>query len=67
VLLVRWFHRSRRGLSLLISVICTSHLPSYQSVCLSSSLVGEVIGAVRTLLAKSIEKITLLVDMVKDV
>jgi hypothetical protein len=30
-------------------------------------LAGEVVGAVRTLLAKSIEKMTLLVDMVKDV
>jgi hypothetical protein len=67
VLLVRWFHRLRRGLSLLFSVICASHLPSYQSVHLSSSLAGEVMSAVRTLLAKSTEKMTLLVDMVKDV
>jgi hypothetical protein len=67
VLSVRWFHRSRRGLSLLLSAICASHLPSYQSARLSSSLVGEVMSAVRTLLTKSIEKITLLVDMVKDV
>jgi hypothetical protein len=34
---------------------------------LSSSLTGEVMGAVRTLLAKSIEKMILLVDIVKDV
>jgi hypothetical protein len=67
VLLVRWFYRSRRGLSLLFSVICALHLPSCQSACLSSSLVGEVVGTVRTLLAKSIEKMILLVDMVKDV
>jgi hypothetical protein len=66
VLLVRWFHRSRRGLSLLFSVICALHLPSYQSARLSSSLTGEVIGAVRTLLTKSIEKMILLVDIVKD-
>jgi hypothetical protein len=67
VLSVRWFYRSRRGLSLLFSVICASHLPSYQSARLSSSLIGEVVGAIRTLLTKSIEKMTLLVDMVKDV
>jgi hypothetical protein len=67
VLSVRWFYRSRRGLSLLFSVICTSHLPSCQSARLSSSLAGEVVGAARTLLAKSTEKMTLLVDMVKDV
>jgi hypothetical protein len=66
VLSVRWFYRSRRGISLLFSVICASHLPSCQSVCLSSSLAGEVIGAIRTLLTKSIEKMILLVDMVKD-
>jgi hypothetical protein len=67
VLLVRWFYRSRGGLSLLFSIICASHLPSYQSARLSSSLAGEVIGAIRTLLAKSIEKMIYLVDMVKDV
>ena len=67
MLSVRWFHRSRRGLSLLFSAICASHLPSYQSVRLSSSLAGEVVGAARTLLTKSTEKMTLLVDMVKDV
>jgi hypothetical protein len=67
VLSVRWFYQSRRGLSLLFSAICASHLPSCQSAHLSSSLAGEVIGATRTLLTKSTEKITLLVDIVKDV